>query len=35
VALLRGPAAQAVFERYGFGTAPSRTATPVATQTGR
>lgn len=34
-ALLRAPAAQAVFERYGFGTADVQTATPVATQTAR
>ncbi|HUD43487.1 MAG TPA: molybdate ABC transporter substrate-binding protein [Dokdonella sp.] len=34
-ALLRGPAAQAVFERYGFGSAPVRSATPLPTQTPR
>ena len=34
-ALLRGPAAQAVFERYGFGSADAQTATPIATQTVR
>lgn len=34
-ALLRGPAARAVFERYGFSAAHAQTATPVATQTTR
>lgn len=31
-ALLRGPAAQAVFERYGFGTTTAQTAMPIAAQ---